>query len=144
MGVRIIENSGMFSLKNEMMYINKNRVILDKETVKGKLERHNISIDIINNGNYYLIKNSTRNNTLEYWEVISKDKSEVLLIFNDSQIENSYNCKRIRLKGLNEDAVYVNKDTNEVFLGGALMYCGVNIKKLYENYNGNIVHLKRL
>ena len=84
MGVRIIENSGMFSLKNEMMYINKNRVILDKETVKGKLERHNISIDIINNGNYYLIKNSTRNNTLEYWEVISKDKSEVLLIFNDS------------------------------------------------------------
>ena len=144
MGVRIIENSGMFSLKNEMMYINKNRVILDKETVKGKLERHNISIDIINNGNYYLIKNSTRNNTLEYWEVISKDKSEVLLIFNDSQIENSYNCKRIRLKGLNEDAVYVNKDTNEVFLGGALMYCGVNIKKLYENYNGNIVNLKRL
>ena len=144
MGVRIIENSGMLRFENEMMYINKGIGTVDKETIKSKLERSNVSIDIINNGNYYSIKNFARDSSSACWEVLSKDKSEIVLIFEVESLDNANNFKRIRLKGLNEDAVYINKETNEIFLGGALMHCGVNIKKLYRNYNGNIVHLKRL
>ena len=38
----------------------------------------------------------------------------------------------------------INNETNEVFLGGFLMYLGVHLKRLLRNYCGNIIHLKML
>ncbi len=72
------------------------------------------------------------------------NKSEVLLTFNGLSSQNISTLKRLKLKGLNEDAIYINNETNEVFLGGFLMYLGVHLKKLLRNYCGNIIHLKML
>ncbi len=139
MEIKIIENNNLLN----MIYINTNEEVSNNKFIKrisGIVTKNNF----LDDANYYTINNLTKNNTLKCFEVVSKDKSEVLLNFEGLSLENINNSKRLRLKNLNEDSVYVNLETKEVFSGGALMYYGVNIKKLFQNSSSNTIHLKML
>ena len=139
MEINIIENNNLLN----MIYINTNEEVSNNrfiKTISGNVTKNNF----LDDANYYTINNLTKNNTLKCFEVVSKDKSEVLLNFEGLSLENISNSKRLRLKNLNEDSVYVNLETKEVFSGAALMYYGVNIKKLFQNSLGNTIHLKML
>lgn len=139
MEINIIENNNLLN----MIYINTNEEVSNNKfikTISGIVTKNNF----LDDANYYTINNLTKNNTLKCFEVVSKDKSEVLLNFEGLSLENINNSKRLRLKNLNEDSVYVNLETKEVFSGGALMYYGVNIKKLFQNSSSNTIHLKML
>lgn len=139
MEIKIIENNNLLN----MIYINTNEEVSNNKFIKrisGIVTKNNF----LDDANYYTINNLTKNNTLKCFEVVSKDKSEVLLNFEGLSLENINNSKRLRLKNLNEDSVYVNLETKEVFSGGALMYYGVNIKKLFQNPSSNTIHLKML
>lgn len=139
MEINIIENNNLLN----MIYINTNEEVSNNrfiKTISGNVTKNNF----LDDANYYTINNLTKNNTLKCFEVVSKDKSEVLLNFEGLSLENISNSKRLRLKNLNEDSVYVNLETKEVFSGGALMYYGVNIKKLFQNSSSNTIHLKML
>ena len=139
MEINIIENNNLLN----MIYINTNEEVSNNrfiKTISGNVTKNNF----LDDANYYTINNLTKNNTLECFEIVSKDKSEVLLNFEGLSLENISNSKRLRLKNLNEDSVYVNLETKEVFSGGALMYYGVNIKKLFQNSSSNTIHLKML
>ncbi|CAM2078204.1 MULTISPECIES: GH36 C-terminal domain-containing protein [Clostridia] len=139
MEINIIENNNLLN----MIYINTNEEVSNNKfikTISGIVTKNNF----LDDANYYTINNLTKNNTLKCFEVVSKDKSEVLLNFEGLSLENISNSKRLRLKNLNEDSVYVNLETKEVFSGGALMYYGVNIKKLFQNSSSNTIHLKML
>jgi alpha-galactosidase len=139
MEINIIENNNLLN----MIYINTNEEVSNNKFIKrisGIVTKNNF----LDDANYYTINNLTKNNTLKCFEVVSKDKSEVLLNFEGLSLENISNSKRLRLKNLNEDSVYVNLETKEVFSGGALMYYGVNIKKLFQNSSSNTIHLKML
>lgn len=139
MEINIIENNNLLN----MIYINTNEEVSNNKfikTISGIVTKNNF----LDDANYYTINNLTKNNTLKCFEVVSKDKSEVLLNFKGLSSENISNSKRLRLKNLNEDSVYVNLETKEVFSGAALMYYGVNIKKLFQNSLGNTIHLKMI
>ena len=139
MEINIIENNNLLN----MIYINTNEEVSNNKfikTISGIVTKNNF----LDDANYYTINNLTKNNTLKCFEIVSKDKSEVLLNFEGLSLENINNSKRLRLKNLNEDSVYVNLETKEVFSGGALMYYGVNIKKLFQNSSSNTIHLKML
>lgn len=139
MEINIIENNNLLN----MIYINTNEEVSNNKFIKrisGIVTKNNF----LDDANYYTINNLTKNNTLKCFEIVSKDKSEVLLNFEGLSLENISNSKRLRLKNLNEDSVYVNLETKEVFSGGALMYYGVNIKKLFQNSSSNTIHLKML
>ncbi|WP_133016655.1 GH36 C-terminal domain-containing protein [Clostridium cuniculi] len=139
MEINIIENNNLLN----MIYINTNEEVSNNKfikTISGIVTKNNF----LDDANYYTINNLTKNNTLKCFEIVSKDKSEVLLNFEGLSLENISNSKRLRLKNLNEDSVYVNLETKEVFSGGALMYYGVNIKKLFQNSSSNTIHLKML
>lgn len=139
MEINIIENNNLLN----MIYINTNEEVSNNKfikTISGIVTKNNF----LDDANYYTINNLTKNNTLKCFEIVSKDKSEVLLNFEGLSLENISNSKRLRLKNLNKDSVYVNLETKEVFSGGALMYYGVNIKKLFQNSSSNTIHLKML
>ena len=53
-------------------------------------------------------------------------------------------CDLGRVRSQNEDSIYISKETNEIFSGGALMHLGVYLEKLFGNYSGNVIHLKKL
>lgn len=78
--------------------------------------------------------------SFDSYEVVSKDKSEVLVTCIQVLGRPNYHSRRIKLKGLIEDAMYKNEETNEVYSGGALMYAGINIINLYGDYSGKILH----
>ncbi|MBQ8997971.1 MAG: GH36 C-terminal domain-containing protein [Clostridium sp.] len=139
MEINIIENNNLLN----MIYINTNEEVSNNKfikTISGIVTKNNF----LDDANYYTINNLTKNNTLKCFEIVSKDKSEVLLNFEGLSLENISNSKRLRLKNLNKDSIYVNLETKEVFSGGALMYYGVNIKKLFQNSSSNTIHLKML
>ncbi|MDO5780314.1 MAG: GH36 C-terminal domain-containing protein [Clostridium sp.] len=139
MEINIIENNNLLN----MIYINTNEELSNNKFIK--ITSGNVTgVNLVGNANYYTLNNLTKNNTLKCFEIVSKDKSEVLLNFKGLSLENINNSKRLRLKNLNEDSIYINLETNEVFSGGALMYYGVNIKKLFQNSSGDTIHLKML
>ena len=139
MAISIIENNNLLN----MIYFNTNERLSNNNFLK-KASENVTENNLLNNINYFTISNLNKNNTLKCFEIVSKDKSEVLLNFKGLSLENINNSKRLRLKNLNEDSIYINLETNEVFSGGALMYYGVNIKKLFQNSSGDTIHLKML
>ena len=104
----------------------------------------NVTSNFVKDVKYFKLNNLSRNANVECFEAVSKDKNEVLLTFNGLSLENINNLKRLKLKGLNEDAIYMSLQTNEVFSGGALMNYGVNIKKLFQTHVSNQIHLKMI
>lgn len=139
MGFSIIENNNTF----DMIYININERISDKDFFKNNSETVTKNNSLFGEKRYK-INNFSKNNSVECFQIVSKDKLEVLLTFKGLSLQNISNLKRLKLKGLNEDSIYISKETNEIFSGGALMHLGVHLEKLFGNYSGNVIHLKKL
>lgn len=138
MGISIIENNNIF----DMIYMNINEGASNNESARRNLG--NVTSNFVKDVKYFKLNNLSRNANVECFEAVSKDKNEVLLTFNGLSLENINNLKRLKLKGLIEDAIYMSLQTNEVFSGGALMNYGVNIKKLFQTHVSNQIHLKMI
>ncbi|MBX9137508.1 MULTISPECIES: GH36 C-terminal domain-containing protein [unclassified Clostridium] len=138
MGISIIENNNIF----DMIYMNINEGASNNESARRN--PGNVTSNFVKDVKYFKLNNLSRNANVECFEAVSKDKNEVLLTFNGLSLENINNLKRLKLKGLNEDAIYMSLQTNEVFSGGALMNYGVNIKKLFQTHVSNQIHLKMI
>lgn len=138
MGISIIENNNIF----DMIYMNINEGASNNESARRN--PGNVTSNFVKDVKYFKLNNLSRNANVECFEAVSKDKNEVLLTFNGLSLENINNLKRLKLKGLNEDAIYISLQTNEVFSGGALMNYGVNIKKLFQTHVSNQIHLKMI
>lgn len=138
MGISIIENNNIF----DMIYMNINEGASNNESARRN--PGNVTSNFVKDVKYFKLNNLSRNANVECFEAVSKDKNEVLLTFNGLSLENINNLKRLKLKGLNEDAIYMSLQTNEVFSGGALMNYGVNIKKLFQTHVSNQIHLRMI
>lgn len=138
MGISIIENNNIF----DMIYMNINEGASNNESARRN--PGNVTSNFVKDVKYFKLNNLSRNANVECFEAVSKDKNEVLLTFNGLSLENINNLKRLKLKGLNEDAIYMSLQTNEVFSGRALMNYGVNIKKLFQTHVSNQIHLKMI
>lgn len=103
------------------------------------LEKKNQNINELDGYKEYNIKNLSRNESIECVEILSKDKNNVRIIFKGLSIKNIYGLKRLKLKGLDENKIYMNMETKEVFSGGALMYYGVNIITICKDNYSNII-----
>lgn len=122
-------------IKNNI--VNINMICMNiKERV---LEKKNQNINQLDGYKEYNIKNLSRNESIECVEILSKDKNNVRIIFKGLSIKNIYGLKRLKLKGLDENRVYMNMETKEVFSGGALMYYGVNIITICKDNYSNII-----
>ena len=122
-------------IKNNI--VNINMICMNiKERV---LEKKKQNINQLDGYKEYNIKNLSRNESIECVEILSKDKNTVSIIFKGLSIKNIYGLKRLKLKGLDENKIYMNMETKEVFSGGALMYYGVNIITICKDNYSNII-----
>ena len=115
----------------------------DRDMIPKQVEMYHKYNDLVRRGDYYRIANFSDNNGFDSYEVVSKDKSEVLVTCVQVLGRPNYHSRRIKLKGLIEDAMYRNEETNEVYSGGALMYAGINITNLHGDYSGKLLHFIR-
>ena len=115
----------------------------DRNMIPKQIAMYHKYNDLVRTGDYYRIANFSDNNCFDSYEVVSKDKSEVLVTCIQVLGRPNYHSRRIKLKGLIENAMYRNEETDEVYSGGALMYAGIHINNLYGDYSGKILHFIR-
>jgi alpha-galactosidase len=113
----------------------------DRDMIPKQIAMYHKYNDLVRSGDYYRIANFSENNSFDSYEVISKDKKEVLITCIQVLGRPNYHSRRIKLKGLIEHAMYRNEETNEVYSGGALMHAGMNVTNLHGDYSGKIIHL---
>lgn len=129
MGIAVIENNNRFNI------------------VCNNIKDRSSKSEICNSKDgkrFYKIKVFSKDKAVECIEIISKDRLEVVLTFKGVSLEDTKMLKRIKLKGLKEDAIYKNIRTREVFSGGALMNLGVNINTLCGDIEGSVIYLKAI
>ena len=97
--------------------------------------------DLVREGDYYRISNFSENNNFDSWAVVSKNKDEALITCIQVLGRPNYHSRRIKLKGLDENSMYKNEETNEIYSGGVLMNGGINLTDLYGDYAGKLIHL---
>lgn len=113
----------------------------DRDMIPKQIAMYHKYNDLVRSGDYYRIANFSENNIFDSYEVVSKDKKEVLITCIQVLGRPNYHSRRIKLKGLIADAMYRNEETNEVYSGGALMYAGMNVTNLHGDYSGKIIYL---
>jgi len=112
----------------------------DRKTIPGQIELYHKYNDLIRTGDYYRIANFTDNHQYDCWSVVSKDKEEALVTFIQVLQRPNYHSRRIKLKGLDDKALYRDTGTNQVYSGSALMHAGLNITGVHGDFKGKLIH----
>ena len=97
---------------------------------------------LIDEGDYFSLINPNKGN-FAAWEVISKDRSELLVfIFNFRRVNN--NSRFLKLKNLSPDIVYSNTLDHIEQFGDYYMNIGLNICEARESYTPQLIHLAKI
>jgi alpha-galactosidase len=94
-------------------------------------------------GLYYRLTNPTVNKEYAAWESLAHDKSEALLsvVTLDAHFNEPVNY--VKLKGLDENAVYIEEQSGKEYHGGMLMYGGYPIPASMGEYKALQLHFIR-
>lgn len=113
----------------------------DRKMIPHQIELYHKYNDLIRTGDYYRVANYTDNHLYDCWAVVSKDKAEVLVTYIQVLERPNYRSRRIKLKGLDENATYRDTETNRLYSGSALMNAGLNITGIHGDFKGKLIHL---
>lgn len=115
----------------------------DKEVVKKTSALYHKYYDLTHNGDLYRIIAPTEDEFKCAWSFVAKDKSEALLtVIIKNRTPHTF--LNIRLKGLDENKMYVNEANGEIYSGALLMNAGVNLS-VGNDFDGGtnfMVHFK--
>ena len=98
----------------------------DKEIVKKTSALYHKYYDLTHNGDLYRIIAPTEDEFKCAWSFVAKDKSKALLtVIIKNRTPHTF--LNVRLKGLDENKMYVNESNGEIYSGALLMNAGVNL-----------------
>lgn len=133
----------------------------DRQQIPRQVELYHRYNDLVRRGDYYRIASAAENGAWDCWMVVAKDKSEALLTYVQVKSRGPLRRPLVRLKGLQEDAVYLVRFEStaegdeklaqareavegQAYSGSALMNAGLMIPGLWGDYQGRIAYLKRV
>ncbi len=111
----------------------------DRDAIPAQIAEFNKYNPIIRTGDQYRIGNIFEDNMWDAWIFVSKDKAEAVFTFVQVLGRPNYRNRRIKLKGLDPDAMYKNMDDGEVHSGAALMNVGIFIG-LHGDFASKVIH----
>lgn len=96
----------------------------DKTVIKEQIKAYKKYEMLIRQGDYYRLSNPF---TDEYsaWMFVSGDKKQALINVVRLVVQGNMAATYIKLKGMNKDAVYMDKASGNVYFGAALMEVGL-------------------
>lgn len=98
----------------------------EKVIVKNQVEEYHKYYSLIHRGDLYRLIKPTEDTFHCAWEFVSEDKDEALLtVVTMRRRAESYYI--IKLRGLDENRMYRDMDTGEVYSGALLMKAGINM-----------------
>ena len=95
-------------------------------------------------GDYYRIASYRENGIYDCWQVVSKEKDEFLLTYVQVRFEARPKRIRLRLEGLQEDALYRISGTDKVYSGESLMKAGYHMDMLRGDNNSILLHFEKV
>lgn len=115
----------------------------EKEEVKAQVEFYKNIRAIVQYGDLYRLKSSSNSNEVA-WMNLSKDKNKVVVSYVKKYGEANVLPRRLKLKALEENSLYKVNETGEVFGGDELMYIGLEIGELFNDYQAKIWTLSKI
>jgi alpha-galactosidase len=100
--------------------------------------------DLIRAGDYYRLASYAENRYYDCWGVVSKDKEEALFTFIQVLSRPNQRSLCLKLKGLNPDYDYQVTEDSRIFSGEALLQAGILILPLPGDFQGRLIHLRRV
>ena len=123
----------------------------DRDAIPQQIEEFNKYNTLVRTGDHYRIGNMFEDNTWDSWMFVAKDKSQALFEFIQVMARPNERSRRIKLKGLDENAFYYEESNPEVKIsGGALMNAGINVAKIWNadnmwgDFSSKIMHFIRV
>ena len=77
------------------------------------------------------------------WNIVSEDGMEVIFTHVQILARSAYRVPVIRLKGLDPDAVYTDCETGQEYGGDELMYAGIRIPRIRQDFSSTTMVLRR-
>lgn len=116
----------------------------DKEVIKEQIIAYKRYEMLICQGDYYRLSNPFAD---EYsaWMFVSKDKKQVLVNVVRLDVQGNMAATYVKLKGLKEEAVYMDEATGKTYTGAALTETGIPLafpKAEYEAYQIALTEIK--
>lgn len=106
--------------------------------------------DLVREGDYYRIASAAENHLYDCWQVVSGDRKESLVTWVQVMCGPGRQSHMVRLKGLDENAVYrvggaegTEGETELLLSGDCLMHAGLRIPDRKGDFVGQMFHLIR-
>ena len=136
----IVAMAGTFGYELDITRISEE----DRSMIPCQIETYHKYSGLCRKGDYYRLASYAQNHYHDAYMVVSKDRSEALVTY--VQVLGRPNCKsaRLKLKGLDADAIYRADGDPTAYSGGALMYAGINIRDLFGDARARLIHFSRV
>lgn len=131
--------AGIFGYELDITKMNSNEF----EEVKLQIERYKKLRSLMMNGDFYRLKNPYDTNYCA-WEMAAKDASEAFFMICRVLSVASTIEEKVKLKGLDPNADYIDEETGTVYGGDELMYCGIRPNYEKCDFATVVMHLKRI
>ncbi|WP_167957109.1 alpha-galactosidase [Anaerosporobacter faecicola] len=115
----------------------------DKACIPEQIALYHKYAKLIQSGDYYRIANVAEERYYDCYEVVAADKSEALITYVQVMNVANSHSRRIRIKGLEQDALYEWEENGLVQTGAAYENAGILIPSLWGDYQSILIHLIR-
>ncbi len=115
----------------------------DRDAIPGQIAQFNKYNPIIRTGDQYRIGNVFEDNMWDAWMFVAKDKSEAVFTFVQVLGRPNYRNRRVKLKGLDPNAMYRNEENGEIHSGSALMNAGIFVE-IHGDFSSKVVHFVKV
>lgn len=113
----------------------------DRNMIASQVETYKKYCPLIQTGDYYRISSYQSNHYFDCYEIVSKDKSEAIVVFVQVLAQPNMHSRCVKLKGLDFSAKY--ETDGKVYDADALMNGGFIIKRPWGDFKAEIIHLQK-
>lgn len=114
----------------------------EKKEVKEQIAEYKRRRRTVQFGTYYRLADPFQENQ-SAWNIVSEDGTEVIFTHVQVLARSAYRIPVIRLKGLNPDAVYTDCETGQEYGGDELMYAGIRIPRIRQDFSSTTIVLRK-
>ena len=132
--------AGTFGYEMDVRTLNET----ERELVRQQIRDYRKYEHIVREGDYYRLTSPCEDTDLAVWQFVTKDRRESLVSMVILHPEANPPFRRIRVRGLTEDAEYRIEGDDRVYRGSALMYAGLPVPVLWGDYQSCRFYIRKL
>ncbi len=116
----------------------------EREEIRRQIAAYKADAELILTGDLYRLLNPFETGGKFCEEIVSPDKSRAYVVYLRGLNECNMPLPPLRLRGLDETAVYTVKEKNLTLTGGDLMYGGIDLDVYGKDFGSEILHIERI